>query len=79
VTEFQISNFEYYTGGNGMAALLNYKVFLISQQSKYRVMSFMDFSSEKEYDLNGDGLPEIIGCSVPPIITDHNYWVYQFI
>lgn len=68
--------FRIYTGGNGMAALLNYKVFLISQQKKYKVMSFMDFSSEKEYDLNGDGLPEIIGCSSRNY-NDHNYWVYN--
>lgn len=68
--------FRIYTAGNGMAALLNYKVFLISQQNNYKVMSFVDFSSEKEYDLNGDGLPEIIGCSSTNY-NGHNYWVYN--
>lgn len=57
-------------------ALLNYKVFLISQQSKYRVLSFVDFSSEKEYDINGDGIPEIIGCSTTNY-NGQNYWVFN--
>lgn len=56
--------------------LLNYKVFLISQQSKYRVFSFVDFSSEKEYDINGDGIPEIIGCSTTNY-NGQNYWVFN--
>jgi hypothetical protein len=60
----------------GTTALLNYKVFLISQQSKYRVLSFVDFSSEKEYDLNGDGLPEIIGCASTNY-NGQNYWVFN--
>ncbi|WP_439505468.1 FG-GAP repeat domain-containing protein [Sediminibacterium sp.] len=68
--------FRIYTAGNGMAALLNYKVYLMSQQTNYRVMSFVDFSSEKEYDLNGDGLPEIIGCSSTNY-NGHNYWVFN--
>ncbi|WP_295236091.1 hypothetical protein [Sediminibacterium sp.] len=65
-----------FTGGNGTAALLNYKVFLISQQSKYRVLSFVDFSSEKEYDINGDGIAEIIGCSTTNY-NGHNYWIFN--
>lgn len=60
----------------GTTALLNYKVFLFSQQSKYRVMSFVDFSSEKEYDINGDGIPEIIGCSTTNY-NGKNYWVFN--
>jgi len=60
----------------GNTALLNYKVFLMSQQSKYRVMSFVDFSSEKEYDINGDGIPEIIGCSTTNY-NGQNYWVFN--
>lgn len=60
----------------GTTALLNYKVFLISQQSKYRVFSFVDFSSEKEYDINGDGIPEIIGCSTTNY-NNQNYWVFN--
>lgn len=60
----------------GTTALLNYKVFLMSQQSKYKVMSFVDFSSEKEYDLNGDGIAEIIGCSTTNF-NGKNYWVYN--
>lgn len=60
----------------GTTALLNYKVFLISQQSKYRVFSFVDFSSEKEYDINGDGIPEIIGCSTTNY-NGQNYWVFN--
>lgn len=68
--------FRMYTGGNGSAALLNYKVFLISQQSKYRVFSFVDFSSEKEYDFNNDGIAEIIGCTTTNY-KGHNYWVYN--
>lgn len=68
--------FRIYTAGNGMAALLNYKVYVISQQNNYKVMSFVDFSSEKEYDLNGDGLPEIIGCSSTNY-NGHNYWVFN--
>lgn len=68
--------FRIYTGGNGSAALLNYKVFLMSQQNKYRVFSFVDFSAEKEYDFNKDGIAEIIGCTT----TNYkglNYWVYN--
>lgn len=60
----------------GNTALLNYKVFLMSQQSKYRVMSFVDFSSEKEYDINGDGIPEIIGCSTTNY-NGQNYWIFN--
>jgi hypothetical protein len=60
----------------GNTELLNYKVFLMSQQSKYRVMSFVDFSWEKEYDLNGDGIPEIIGCSTTNY-NGQNYWVFN--
>lgn len=60
----------------GTTALLNYKVFLFSQQSKYRVMRFVDFSSEKEYDINGDGIPEIIGCSTTNY-NGQNYWVFN--
>lgn len=65
-----------FTGGNGSAALLNYKVFLISQSNKYRVFSFVDFSSEKEYDFNKDGIAEIIGCTTTNY-KGHNYWVYN--
>ena len=68
--------FRIYTGGNGSAALLNYKVFLISQQNKYRVFSFVDFSAEKEYDFNKDGIAEIIGCTTTNY-NGHNYWVYN--
>lgn len=64
------------TVGKSTDALLNYKVFLISQQSKYRVLSFVDFSSEKEYDINGDGVPEIIGCSTTNY-NGKNYWVFN--
>lgn len=60
----------------GTTALLNYKIFLFSQQSKYRVMSFVDFSSEKEYDINGDGIPEIIGCNTTNY-NGKNYWVFN--
>lgn len=60
----------------GTTALLNYKVFLMSQQSKYKVMSFVDFSAEKEYDINGDGIAEIIGCSTTNF-NGQNYWVYN--
>jgi len=59
----------------GATALLNYKVFLISQISKYRVLSFVDFSSEKEYDINGDGIPEIIGCSTTNYNGKNYNWV----
>lgn len=64
------------TPEKGNTALLNYKVFLMSQQSKYRVMSFVDFSSEKEYDINGDGIPEIIGCSTTNY-NGQNYWIFN--
>lgn len=60
----------------GTTALLNYKVFFMSQQNKYKVMSFVDFSSEKEYDLNGDGIAEIIGCSSTNF-NGKNYWVFN--
>lgn len=68
--------FRIYTGGNGLAALLNYKVFLMSQQNKYRVFSFVDFSEEKEYDFNKDGIAEILGCATTNY-NGHNYWVYN--
>ena len=68
--------FRIYTGGNGSAALLNYKVFLMSQQNKYRVFSFVDFSAEKEYDFNKDGIAEILGCTTTNY-KGHNYWVYN--
>jgi len=68
--------FRIYTGGNGSAALLNYKVFLMSQQNKYRVFSFVDFSAEKEYDFNKDGIAEILGCASTNY-NGHNYWVYN--
>jgi hypothetical protein len=64
------------TPQKGNTALLNYKVFLMSQQSKYRVLSFVDFSWEKEYDINGDGIPEIIGCSTTNY-NGQNYWVFN--
>lgn len=68
--------FRIYTGGNGSAALLNYKVFLMSKQNKYRVFSFVDFSAEKEYDFNKDGIAEILGCTTTNY-NGHNYWVYN--
>ena len=68
--------FRIYTGGNGSASLLNYKLFLMSQQNKYRVFSFVDFSSEKEYDFNKDGIAEILGCTTTNY-KGHNYWVYN--
>ncbi len=63
-------------GGAGLAGELAYKIYLFNQGTHFKLLSFIDFSHEKEYDLNKDGVYEIIGCN--HVYKDgHSYWVYN--
>ena len=63
-------------GGSGLAGELAYKIYLFNQENKFKLLSFFDFSHEKEYDINKDGIFEILSCN--HIYKDgHSYWVYN--
>jgi hypothetical protein len=65
-----------YGTGNGLAGLLSTKVYLFNMGSRFRLVSFLDFADEKEYDINKDGSYEILSCE--HIGKDgHSYWVYN--
>ncbi|HEX6192557.1 MAG TPA: hypothetical protein VFZ42_09340 [Chitinophagaceae bacterium] len=62
--------------GTGLAANIARKVYLFNEGSRFRLFTFMDFSTENEYDFNGDGVFEILSCD--HVSTDkHSYWVYH--
>ena len=63
-------------GGSGLAGELAYKIYLFNQENKFKLLSFFDFSHEKEYDINKDGIFEILSCN--HIYKDgHSYWIYN--
>lgn len=63
-------------GGSGLAGELAYKIYLFNQGEKFKLLSFFDFSHEKEYDLNKDGIYEILSCN-HIYKGGHSYWVYN--
>lgn len=66
-----------YNNGSGLAGSLVSKIFLFNHgRDKFKVISFMDFSENKERDLNGDGDFEIIGQSYLSY-KNHAYWVFD--
>lgn len=65
-----------YSGGSGLAAEYATKIYLFNYETKFSLLSFFDFSHEKEYDLNTDGKYEILSCN--HVQKDgHSYWVYN--
>ena len=64
------------SGGAGLAGELTYKIYLFHQGETFRLLSFFDFSHEKEYDLNKDGIYEILSCN-HVYKAGHSYWVYN--
>lgn len=63
-------------GGSGLAGQLAYKIYLFNQGKKFYLLSFLDYSHENEYDLNRDGIYEIISCN-HVLKGGHSYWVYN--
>ena len=65
-----------YSGGSRLAAEYTTKIYLFNFENKFTLLSFFDFSQEKEYDLNKDGKYEILNCN--HVHKDgHNYWDYN--
>lgn len=62
--------------GNGLAGLAATKLYMYSNGDEFRAFTFLDFSSEKEYDFNNDGQYEILGCN-HVYKDEHSYWVYN--
>lgn len=62
--------------GSGLAGELAYKIYLFNEGTKFKLFSFFDFSHEKEYDINGDGIFEILSCD-HVLKGGHSYWVYN--
>jgi hypothetical protein len=65
-----------YGNGAGLASELAYKIYLFNQGTRFKLLSFFDFSHEKEYDLNNDGVYEILSCD-HVYKGGHSYWVYN--
>jgi len=63
-------------GGSGLAGELAHKIYLFNYGSKFKVLTFFDYSHEKEYDLNNDGVFEILSCN-HVFNGGHSYWVYN--
>lgn len=63
-------------GGASLSGELAYKVYLFNQGNRFKLLCFFDFSHEKEYDINKDGIYEILSCNLVHK-RGHNYWVYN--
>jgi hypothetical protein len=63
-------------GGAGLAGELAHKIYLFNYGNKFKMLTFFDFSHEKEYDINNDGVFEILGCN-HVFNSGHSYWVYN--
>jgi len=63
-------------GGAGLAGELAYKIYLFNYGNKFKLLAFFDFSHEKEYDLNNDGVFEILSRN-HVFYGGHSYWVYN--
>ena len=62
--------------GTGLAANYTRKVYLFNEGTRFKLFAFFDFSTENEYDINGDGMFEILSCD--HVSTGkHSYWVYH--
>lgn len=65
-----------YGTGTGLAAETCTKVYLFNTGNGFKLLSFFDYSSEKEYDLDNDGVYEILGRN-HVYKDEHSYWVYN--
>lgn len=63
-------------GGTGMAIQLSHKVYIFNFGDRFRVVSFFDFSNEREYDMDGDSVFEILSQNYV-YYKGHSYWVYN--
>jgi len=62
--------------GAGLAGELAHKIYLFNNGNKFNLLTFFDFSHEKEYDLNNDGSFEILSCN-HVFFGGHSYWAYN--
>lgn len=63
-------------GGNGLAGELFYKFYLFNDGRNFSVVDFIDFDQGLEYDMDADGVFEILSCQ-HKFYNNHSYWIYN--